>query len=183
MADNTTLNPGTGGDLSRAIDKGGVKTQVVTLDLGGAGAESLTSGVVPVSAAALPLPSGAATEATQALQATAVNQATEITALQSLVAGAIIADFSVALREVLLGALNHQIANESSSGRLRVVLDALGGAQTLGTVTTLGTCTVMTNLSNLVAVGPASAGIPIRDALLTTGDRASWALNVRSHIV
>lgn len=48
MADNTTLNPGTSGDAIRDIDKGGVKTQVVTLDVGGAGAETLLSGAVPV---------------------------------------------------------------------------------------------------------------------------------------
>lgn len=49
MADNTTLNPGSSGDSIRDIDKGGVKTQVVTLDLGGSGAESLIAGTVPVS--------------------------------------------------------------------------------------------------------------------------------------
>jgi hypothetical protein len=49
MADNTRLNSGTAGDLIRNIDKGGVKTQVVTLDLGGSGVESLTSGTLPVS--------------------------------------------------------------------------------------------------------------------------------------
>jgi hypothetical protein len=46
MADNSTL-PATG-DAVRTVDKGGVKTQVVTLDLGGSGAESLVSGAVPV---------------------------------------------------------------------------------------------------------------------------------------
>lgn len=49
MADNTTLNTGSGGDVTRSIDKSGVKTQVVTLDLGGSGAESLPSGTIPVS--------------------------------------------------------------------------------------------------------------------------------------
>jgi hypothetical protein len=49
MADNTKLNSGSTGDSIRDIDKGGVKTQVVTLDVGGAGAESLVAGTVPVS--------------------------------------------------------------------------------------------------------------------------------------
>lgn len=49
MADNSTLNPGVLGDVIRDIDKSGVKTQVVTLDVGGAGAESLVAGTVPVS--------------------------------------------------------------------------------------------------------------------------------------
>lgn len=49
MADDIVLNPGAGGDTTRAIDKTGVKTQVVTIDLGGSGAEALTSGTLPVS--------------------------------------------------------------------------------------------------------------------------------------
>jgi hypothetical protein len=49
MADNTRLNVGSAGDTIRTIEKGTFKTQVVTLDLGGSGAESLTSGTVPVS--------------------------------------------------------------------------------------------------------------------------------------
>lgn len=49
MADNTTLNAGSGGDVIRDIDKSGKKTQVVTLDVGGSGAESLISGSVPIS--------------------------------------------------------------------------------------------------------------------------------------
>lgn len=48
MADNTTLNLGSGGDTVRTVDKAGKKVQVVTIDLGGAGAESLVSGAFPV---------------------------------------------------------------------------------------------------------------------------------------
>jgi hypothetical protein len=85
MADNTTLNPGVGGDTVREVEKGAAKTQVVLVDIGGIGAESLFTGAVsvsnfpatqpvsgtffqatqPVSAAALPLPAGAATLAAQ----------------------------------------------------------------------------------------------------------------------
>jgi hypothetical protein len=52
MADNTTLPipPGaTSGDVVRDIDRAGVKTQVVQLDIGGAAAESLVTGTLPVS--------------------------------------------------------------------------------------------------------------------------------------
>jgi len=52
MADNTTLPipPGaTNGDIVRDIDRAGVKTQVVQLDIGGAAAESLVTGTMPVS--------------------------------------------------------------------------------------------------------------------------------------
>jgi hypothetical protein len=40
--------PSTGGQSVRALTKGGAETQVVTLDLGGAGAEALLSGSIPV---------------------------------------------------------------------------------------------------------------------------------------
>jgi hypothetical protein len=87
MSDNTTLPAGGAGDTVRDIDKGGIKTQVVILDIGGAGAESLVSGTVPVSgtvtatgpltdtqlratavpvsSTSLPLPTGASTAARQ----------------------------------------------------------------------------------------------------------------------
>lgn len=45
MADNATAS---GGDTIRTIDKGGIEAQVVILDLGGAGAESLATGAIPV---------------------------------------------------------------------------------------------------------------------------------------
>jgi len=47
--DNTVLNLGTGGDTIRDIDRGAYKTQVVQLDIGGAAAESLVTGTMPVS--------------------------------------------------------------------------------------------------------------------------------------
>ena len=47
MADNSTL-PATG-DVIRDIDKSGKKTQVVAIDLGGAGAESLLTTALRVS--------------------------------------------------------------------------------------------------------------------------------------
>jgi hypothetical protein len=48
MADNTILNANTTvGDTIRDIDHSGVKTQVVTLDIGGS-TEQLISGVMPV---------------------------------------------------------------------------------------------------------------------------------------
>lgn len=47
MAD-VILNPGVGGNVVRTVTKGGLEVQVITLDLGGAGAESLIAGSVPV---------------------------------------------------------------------------------------------------------------------------------------
>lgn len=54
MADNTALNPGSGGDVVRTIDRSvdtpaiAAKTQVVALDVGGEGIESLVSATNPV---------------------------------------------------------------------------------------------------------------------------------------
>lgn len=68
MSDNTILNPGVNGDVARSIDRAGVKTQVVAIDLGGqAGPENLLGeGRMPITAETLPLPTGAATQATLA---------------------------------------------------------------------------------------------------------------------
>jgi len=46
--DNTSLNPGANGSVVRDIDKGGLHTQVVVLDLGGSGAENLATDRIPV---------------------------------------------------------------------------------------------------------------------------------------
>jgi len=64
MADNTILNPGAGGDTIRDVDKGGLKTQVVMLDIGGAGAEALFTGAVTITSGAVTV-SGVATAAKQ----------------------------------------------------------------------------------------------------------------------
>lgn len=49
MSDNTRLNPGASGDAIRNIDKGaGIKTQVVVMDLGGSGVESLLNAGNPM---------------------------------------------------------------------------------------------------------------------------------------
>jgi hypothetical protein len=67
--DNTRLNPGEGGDLSRTTQRvdDGPKTQVMQMDVGGGGPTEKLLGdanPMPVGAASLPLPTGAATEAT-----------------------------------------------------------------------------------------------------------------------
>lgn len=48
MADNTTLNTGSGGDVLRDKDRAGVKTPIVALDLNPAGSETLMAGAMPV---------------------------------------------------------------------------------------------------------------------------------------
>jgi hypothetical protein len=48
MADNTTLNAGSGGDTMRDKDRAGIKTPIVALDLNPAGSETLMAGAMPV---------------------------------------------------------------------------------------------------------------------------------------
>lgn len=76
MADNSILDPGTGGDTIRDKDRAGVKTQIVGLDLGIGGAESLMNGVMPVSdnAGSLTVDNGG-TFAVQIAANSSVNQA------------------------------------------------------------------------------------------------------------
>ena len=50
MADNTTINSGTGGDVIRDIDRGSAKTQVLQVDVGGdaSNTEVLASKFAPI---------------------------------------------------------------------------------------------------------------------------------------
>lgn len=68
MADNVTLNVGVGGDVAAADDIAGVKYQRLKITLGDDGVNDgdvSSANPMPVSAAALPLPSGAATDTKQ----------------------------------------------------------------------------------------------------------------------
>src|SRR5579864_1662159 len=93
--DNTQLNAGAGGDIISTDDLGGVKVQNTKVVFGADGAMTRVtpasplpvdpSGVTsPISAAALPLPTGAAT---------AANQALEIAALAAIESGIPITNF------------------------------------------------------------------------------------------
>jgi len=81
---------------------------------------------------------------------------------------------------LLLEAVNilKQIANpismEPASGRMRVVLDPLGGAQTLATVTTVTTLGTLTSMSNI-------GGIPANSTVYDTMSMA-WASSIRGRI-
>ena len=143
------LNPGTGGSTVRTVSKAGGDTQVVTLDLGGAGAESLIAGALPVtqsgtwnigsittmpttpvtgtffqatqpvSAASLPLPAGASTETTLA----ALN--TKVTAVNT---GAVTISAALPTGTNTIGAVTGPAAaplalNASITGHLQVFKD------------------------------------------------------------
>jgi hypothetical protein len=104
--------------------------------------------------------------------------------------------FPVTVKDVLVAMLrkletiSNPINIDPVSGRMRVVLDPLGGAQTLGTVTnvtTVATVTAVTtvatvtNVNNIVAFGPSSAGISAA-ALVYDTMHAAWANSVRPRI-
>lgn len=76
MADNTILNPGSGGDTVRNLDKGGVKTDVVALDVGGSGTEALCSASNPLPAYLLPSAAGGLS--TFSLRSAATTNATSV---------------------------------------------------------------------------------------------------------
>lgn len=101
MADNTVINSGTGGDTIRDIDRSGIKTQVLGLDINPGGAERLmTAGQqtaansVPVVIASdqTPRRAGTATDASVADSATSVT----ILAANALRRGAMVYNDSTA---------------------------------------------------------------------------------------
>lgn len=159
----------------------------------------------PVSAAALPLPAGAASESTlSAVNAklptlsggrvpvelpAGVSGLTdaELRATPVPVAGSFSAlPDDTATLMACLRALVHPIWEEAASGRLRVVLDPLGGAQTLGTVTTVGTvttCSTVTNLTTCATVTTLNQIASISAASLIYDQmHAAWAQSVRPRI-
>ena len=87
----------------------------------------------------------------------------------------------------LLAALSQTV--DPVTGRMRVLIDPIGGAQTLGTVTALGTVTTVTGVTtvttvttvatvtNLAQIGGVQANSQILDAM-----QASWAMSVRPRI-
>lgn len=82
-----------------------------------------------------------------------------------------------------LRALVHPIWEEAASGRLRVVLDPLGGAQTLGTVGTVTTVSTVTNLTTCAAVTSLNqmAGISAA-SFIYDQMHAAWANAIRPRI-
>lgn len=87
------------------------------------------------------------------------------------------------LLERLTNLMEHPMWMEYATGRLRVVLDNVGGgAQTLGTITTVGTVTTVTTLSTLTSMSQL-AGYSAKDTLLNTLDRTLWYQGPRQRII
>lgn len=84
----------------------------------------------------------------------------------------------------ILAALSQTV--DPVTGRMRVLIDPIGGAQTLGTITTVSTVTGVTTVTtvttvatvtNLAQIGGVQANSQILDAM-----QASWAMSVRPRI-
>lgn len=67
MADNIEMNPGVGGPVAATDDVEGAHFQRIKLDVGGDGVSVPVVGALPISCDALPLPDGAASEASMNL--------------------------------------------------------------------------------------------------------------------
>lgn len=139
MADNVGYTPGEGVEIA-ADEIDGVLHQRAKMQFGDDGIASDVSSTNPLPVAVLNLTDNGLTDVQ--LRATPVQVAPDNTA---------------ALMSALR-ALIHPIWEEAASGRLRVVLDPIGGAQTLGTVTTVGTVSNMTSVNQIAAV-PANSFI------------------------
>lgn len=166
MADNVTLNPGVGGAVAATDDVGGVHYQKVKLDVGGDGLSVPVTGALPVSADALPLPTGAASEVTLAAlnaKVTAVNTGAVVgtvtanagtnlnTSALALEAGGNLADIKTAVQM-----LDNCIAG--SEAQVDVVSSALPtGAATEVTLSALNTKVTAVNTG---AVTVAASALP-----------------------
>lgn len=81
----------------------------------------------------------------------------------------------------ILSALSQTV--DPVTGRMRVLIDPIGGAQTLGTVTgvttvsTVTTVTTVATVTNLSQVGGIQASSHIFDAM-----QAAWAVSLRGRI-
>ena len=157
MADNITTNPGAGGPAIATDDVGGAHFQRFKLDLGADGASVPVFGAVPVSAASLPLPTGAATDATlAALQALLTTLAGTIQNHNAPFVDGSAGQIVLAKRRdsdsttVADGDLNTLTMDEE--GRLKVASKPASYAPTVGNVTS-ATSTVFINttrFSNLM---------------------------------
>lgn len=90
MADNVVADPGSGGDTFRAKDRVTSKTQIVGLDLAPGGSETLMNGSMPVTAASLPLPTGASTSAKQPALGTAGSASADVVTVQGIASGTVL---------------------------------------------------------------------------------------------
>jgi hypothetical protein len=191
MADNVTLNAGTGGAVVRTKDHGSVETQIIGIDLNPAGAESLMAGVMPVSDNAGSLTvDNAGTFAVQAAQsgtwATTCNAGTNLnTSLLALESGgnlATIATRTPALGQALAAAsvpvvltaaqvttltpVSTVTANIGTSGSLALDATLTGGSQKSKLVDSGGTNVATVSAGGALKVDGSAVTQPVSLASL-----------------
>ncbi len=88
-----------------------------------------------------------------------------------------LSDINAALYAIL-EAITRPIAQDPSTGRLRVLVDAITGALTLATITTVSTVTTCSTVTSMTQFG----GAPIWDILGKPLDRNLWNNSVRMRI-
>lgn len=143
MADNFTANPGSGGDTFRADDIGTYKIPASKINLGADNADDgfvSSSNPLPVSAASLPLPTGAATAAKQPALGTAGVASTDVITVQGIASG---------VAQPVSGTVAATQSGTWNIGSI-TTLPTLANVTTVATVTTVGTLTNITNWGNIV---------------------------------
>ena len=161
MADNTTLTIGSGGDTIRDKDRSGVKTQIVGLDLAPGGSETLMNGSMPVTAASLPLPSGASTAAKQPALGTAGSASSDVITVQgvaSMTPLLVTASFASAQAVTQSGTWTVGISASQTIAVTNTGTFAVQAAQS-GTWN-IGTVTAVTTVSTVTAVTALSNALP-----------------------
>ncbi len=119
------------------------------------------SGALAVEIGSAVLPTGASTSA---LQTTGNNSLNNVDGL--------LYSMLQALRQIA-----NPISTDVASGRMRVVLDPLGGAQTLGAVTTVGTVTTVSTVTSMSQIGAMPANSMVMDTM-----QNMWANSIRGRI-
>jgi len=91
-----------------------------------------------------------------------------------------LSDINAALYAIL-EAITRPISQDPGTGRTRVLLDAITGSLTLGTISTVTTVTTVTTCSTLTNQAQ-MGGAPIWDVLQKPLDRNLWNNSVRMRI-
>jgi hypothetical protein len=172
MADDVVLNPGVAGDTVRSIDKTGKQAQVVVLDLGGAGAESLLTTTLPVSATQLPASLGSKADSASL----AVTQSTEDKAVLAALSAKLPATLGSKADSASLA-----VTQSTEDKAVQAAIAAVAGTTSGAAVTTDATGTIQQYLrgiiTKMVAQLPASLGAKAASAsLAVTGSTEDSAL-------
>jgi hypothetical protein len=172
MADNTTLNPGVGGDVIATDDIAGVKYQRIKIGFGEEGTYLDVSDTDP-----LPV-LGPLTDAELRAAAIAVTGGltdTELRASPLVVTDATAAELLDGLQTLLLRLLN--ATNSPRGYDVGLARNRVSALIESGTVTTVGTVTAVNGVANIGSIGNQQA------QLLTNGQNVSaWAATVRARI-